>query len=115
MDNIFVYVGTGFSSEQNQEIAEILRIHHIATTNNIHHATVVIQPQTMEKNMTVEEMEEQLVEKSLSEVDKLIDSIHINKPQVQGTRKKSYTQANEKYKQIKQIYKQKIFNRTKHK
>ena len=112
MDNIFVYVGTGFSSEQNQEIAEILRIHHIATTNNIHRATVVIQPQTMEKNMTVEEMAEQLVEKSLSEVDKLIDSIHINKPQVQGTRKKSYTQANEKYKQI---YKQKIFNRTKHK
>lgn len=49
MQNIVIYVGTVFSLKQSQKIAKMLRIHHIATTNNAHYALFVYNHKQREK------------------------------------------------------------------
>ena len=120
MDNIIVYLDAGFSSKQKQKIAELLRIHQITTTNNIYCANVVIQPQTMEKNMTIQELATILIKETEIKINDLCDIIKPHKITTlseipQNKLEKSYIQPNKKHEQIKQTYKQTVFNRTKHK
>jgi len=122
MDNIVAFVGSGLTPEQSKKIAEMLRIHNIATTDNIQLATVIIQPQTNEKNMTIQEMAMAIVEKTIHDTDAIIYKLLekaptiIDIPETQPMpRTKSYIQINQKYNRIKQTYRQNFFNRTKHK
>jgi len=104
----------------HEKIAEMLRMHQIQTTNDIKKATAIVHIPNEAPEMTIEEMAQKLIEQTQPKIYELIDRIKIPEiitmPETRtNTRKKSYIQINKKYKQIKQTYKQKIFNRTRHK
>ena len=101
-----------------EKIATELRMHQIQTTDDVQHATAIVHIPNEFTEMTIEEATQKLLEQFQPKVYELVDTFKMPKIitiPTKKTHKKSYIKTNEKYKQIKQINKQKIFNRTKHK
>jgi hypothetical protein len=70
MNKTIAYVGPGFSKDESQKIAEMLRIRQIETTNAIEKATLVIcAPKDVPGfGMTLEKFAETIIEKYYQEI-----------------------------------------------
>jgi len=124
---IIAYISPDIESQQHERIAEMLRMRMIQTTDNVHCATVIIEPK---KNVTVADIVEILVEQSRQDLDKMTEQIiaqHMHdleqhavvvERQVEPKNKHSkFIQPRNltKFNNIKQMQKRAIFNRTRNK
>ena len=126
---IIAYISPDIESQQRERIVEMLRMRMIQTTDDIHCASVIIEPR---KNMTIADIAEKLVERTVQEVNELATimkeemmsnlPIPIIEQQFELIESKAYKQTKfihphnlKKFNAIKQIQKQTLFNRTKHK
>ena len=119
MDNIVVFVSPDFEATVFQKIADSFRIQQIKTTNDIQKATIVIKPHDQQQNLTIAILAEKILEDTEHELDKIKEQFYKNptglKTQKNQSTKFILNPTIQQLNKIKQIHKQKIFNRTKHK
>ena len=118
MSKIIAYVGPGFSEDEQQKIAETLRIRQIETTNVKEIATLVIcAPKDVPGfGMTLEKFAETIIEQYYQEIMKLKAQLQILDIQIPDIPKPTQTKhphfvAQRTIKQYSQT-KQKLFHRT---
>jgi len=128
---IIAYISPEIESQQRERIAETLRMRMIQTTDNIHCATVIIEPR---KNMTIADIAKKLVELTVQEVNELAtimkteeemmsnltipiieQPLELIEPKKNKHSKFIRQQNLKKFTTIKQMQKRAMFNRTKHK
>ena len=124
MNQIIAYVGPGFSKDESEKIAEMLRMRQIETTNVKEKATLAIcAPQGAPGfGMTLEKCAETIMEEYYQEIMKLkaqLRILDIQIPDIQKPTRNKYTHSAvqrtiKQYNQTKQNNqtKQKLFNRT---
>lgn len=125
---IIAYISPEIESQQRERIAETLRMRMIQTTDNIHCATVIIEPK---KNVTIANIAEILIEQTQQDLDEMTKQIiaqHMHdlgqhaaavEQQVEPKKNKhsKFIQPRNltKFNNIKQMQKRAIFNRTRNK
>lgn len=125
---IIAYISPEIESQQRERIAEMLRMRMIQTTDNIHCATVIIEPR---KNVTVADIAEILIEQTQQDLDEMTKQIiaqHMHDleqdaaavgQQVEPKKNKhsKFIQPRNltKFNNIKQMQKRAMFNRTRNK
>lgn len=141
MADIVVFISPKFTNSDKEKIAESMRIHKIKTTNDLHCATVILEP-TLQKttphcvsmvmesapqNLTLTEIAEKIISETQTQLFQLKENIFsatspsvidmpITLPQKSHHKKThTYDTSKTRFNYINTIRNKTVFNRTKHK
>ena len=123
-DIIIAYISPDIESQMREKITEVLRMRMIQTTDDIEHATVVIHSaqQMPGPGVTLAELAEKIVEQTRTEIFELKEQLDkslippvVNEQPVLTKKQHTKNIQNyvKQYKQTKQRYQTRFFNRTK--
>lgn len=140
MSNIVVYISPKFTDSDKEKIAESMRIHKIQTTNDLHCATVILEPnlqktnphsvtmamESAPHNLTLAEIAEKIISETQKQIFRLKENLSDSLPTVIDTPiilpKKSYHKkthtyntSKKQFNYINKIRNKTILNRTRHK
>lgn len=114
MNNVIVFIAPTVDDATRQKLAESLRIHKIATTDNIQNATLIIaDAEPPVERMGIAVFAEKIIDKKLQEVLKTKhEFILLNQKPKKTKPETNLRQPSRQFNQTKQIHIQRFFHRT---